>query len=92
MGHYGTEHLVILVVKSGQGQSIPSCSVDKILPSDPGGVGLIPSQGTKIPHALHSKNQNLKQKQYCNTFNKAFKHGPHHRNLKNKRMNKVDSL
>ena len=80
------------MVKSGRAQSIPWCSVDKILPSDAGGVGLIPSQVTKIPHALHSKNQNIKQKQCCNKFNKAFKNGPHQRNLKNKRMTKVDSL
>ena len=29
----------------------------------------IPIQGAKIPDALHPKNQNLKQKQYCNKFN-----------------------
>ena len=27
----------------------------------------------KIPHALWLKNQNIKQKQYCNKFNKDFK-------------------
>ena len=37
-----------------------------------GGVGSIPSWGAKIPHALQSKNQNIKQKQYCNKFNKGF--------------------
>ena len=35
--------------------------------------GLIPSQGAKIPHALGPKNKNIKQKQYCNKFNKDFK-------------------
>ena len=66
--------------------------MDKILLSDAEGVGLIPSRGTKIPHALQSKNKNIKQKQYCNKFNKAFKNGPHQRNLKNKGMTKVESL
>ena len=36
------------------------------LPTSAGGVGLIPSWGTNIPHASWPKNQNLKQKQYCN--------------------------
>ena len=40
-------------------------------------VGSIPSQGAKIPHALRSKNQNIKQKQYCNKFKKDFKNAPH---------------
>ena len=35
------------------------------------GTGSILGQGFKIPHA--SKKQNLKQKQYCNKFNKDFK-------------------
>ena len=42
-----------------------------------GGAGLIPNQGAKIPHASQSKNQNIKQKQYCNKFSKDFKNGPH---------------
>ena len=37
---------------------------------------LIPGQGAKIPHASRPKNQNIKQKQYCNKFNKDFKNGP----------------
>ena len=48
----------------------------KTLPSNAGGVGLIPGRGAKIPHAW-PKNQNIKQKQYCNKFNKDFKNGPH---------------
>ena len=46
-----------------------------------GGEGSIPGQGVKIPHALGPKSQNIKQKQYCNKFNKDFKNGPHHKNL-----------
>ena len=45
--------------------------------SNAGGMGLIPGGGAKIPHALGPKNQNMKQKQYCNKVNKDFKNGPH---------------
>ena len=41
------------------------------------GKSLIPGQGAKIPHASGPKNQNIKQKQYCNKFNKDFKDGSH---------------
>ena len=54
----------------------------KTSPSKTGGVGSIPGQGIKIPHALRPKNQNIKQKQYCNKFNKDFKNGPCQNNLK----------
>ena len=46
-------------------------------PSNARGVGLIPGRGAKIPHVSGPKNQNIKQKQYCNKFNKDFKNGPH---------------
>ena len=39
-------------------------------PSSTGGVGLIPGWEAKIPHASGPKNQNVKQKQYGNKFNK----------------------
>ena len=39
------------------------------------GAGSIPGWGAKIPHASWPKNQNIKQKQYCNKFNKDFKNG-----------------
>jgi len=35
-------------------------------------VGLILGQGANIPHAPGPKNQNIKQKQYCNKFSKDF--------------------
>ena len=35
--------------------------------------GLIPGRGAKIPHASQPKNQNIKQKEYCNKFKKDFK-------------------
>ena len=54
-------------------RDFPGGPVVKTLPSSAGGVGLIPDWGTKIPHALRPRNQNIKQKQYCNKFNKDFK-------------------
>ena len=44
----------------------------KTLPSNAGCVGSIPGQGAKIPHALSSENQSIKQKQYGNKFSKDF--------------------
>ena len=49
----------------------------KTSPSSAGGVSLIPDLGAKISHALQPKNQNIKQKQYCNKFNEDFKNGLH---------------
>ena len=51
----------------------PGGPVVKTSPSNVGGVGLIPGQGAKIPHASQPKTKNIKQKQYCNKFNKDFK-------------------
>ena len=45
----------------------------KPTPSNAGGAGLIPGREAEIPHASRPKNQNIKQKQYCNKFNKDFK-------------------
>ena len=42
-----------------------------------GGMGLIPGQGAKIPHASWPESQNVKQKQYGNKLNKDFVNGPH---------------
>ena len=49
----------------------------KTLPSNAEGVGSIPGWGAKITHTLGSKNQNMKQKQYCNKFNRLKKNFPH---------------
>ena len=54
-----------------------------ISPSSGGGAGSVPHQGAKNPHASWPKNQNIKQKQYCNKFNKDFINGPH----KNSKIN-----
>ena len=48
----------------------PGSPVVKILPSDAGGEGSLPGREAKIPHASWPKNQNVKQKQYWNKFNK----------------------
>ena len=40
------------------------------------GEHLIPGQRAKLPHAT-PKNQNIKQKQYCNEFNKDLKKKVH---------------
>ena len=48
--------------------------VVKTSPFSAGGEGLIPSWQAKIPHASWIKNQNIKQKQYCNKLN--LKNGP----------------
>ena len=45
----------------------------KSLPSNAKGAGSILGQGAKITHALQPKHQDIKQKQYCNKFNKNFK-------------------
>ena len=54
------------------------------LPVQAGGASSIPGQGVKIPHALGPKHQNIKQKRYCNTFNKDFQNGPHQKKILNK--------
>ena len=41
------------------------------------GAGSIPVWRAKIPQALQPKTQNIKQKEYCNKFNKYFKIHPH---------------
>ena len=63
--------------------------VVEISPSKAGGAGSILGQSAKIPYALWPKSQNIKQKQYCNKFNKDFKNGPHQ---KKKETNKQKSM
>ena len=54
-------------------RDFPAGPVVKTSPSNAGGAGSIPCQGAKIPHASQPKNQNMRQKQYRNKFNKDFK-------------------
>ena len=49
----------------------------KTSPYSAGGEDYIPDWGAKIPYAWGPKNQNIKQKQYCNKINKVFKNGSH---------------
>ena len=52
----------------------------KMLTSTARDTGLKPGQGAKTLHALwqkKKKKKNIKQKQYCNKFNKVFKNGPY---------------
>ena len=51
-------------------QGLPGGPVVKTSPSNAGGAGSIPGPGAKIPRAIGPKNQNIKQKQCCNKFNK----------------------
>ena len=51
-------------------------------------AGPTPGQGAKIPPALGLKSQIIKQKQYCNKFNKDFKNGPHQKEKKSWRKSK----
>ena len=53
----------------------------KTSPSNEGCAGSIPGQGTKLPHTLRPKYQNIQQNQYCNKFNKGFKNGPHKKRI-----------
>ena len=66
-------------------KDFPHDPVVKTLASTAGDEGLILDWGVKIPHVSQPKNQNIKQKQYCNKFNKDVKNSPHQKqNLKEK--------
>ena len=69
-----------------QYEGLPGRPVVKTSLSNAGGMGSIPGQGAKSLGASWPKNQNIKQKQYCNKFNKNLKNGPNFlKNLKKKR-------
>ena len=54
--------------------------------SNAGVSGSIPGQKARIPQASQPKKQNIKQKQFCNKFNKDFKEMVH---FKKKILKKV---
>ena len=60
------------------------CPVVKTSHSNPGDVGSIPGQETKVPHASGPKNQNIKQKQRCNKYNEDLQKWSTSKYLKNK--------
>ena len=43
---------------------------------------MIPGWGAETPPTLWPENQNMKQEEYCNKFNKDFKNGPHKKKKK----------
>ena len=51
----------------------PGGPVVKNPPTNAEDMGLISGHRAKSPHALWPKNQNIKQKHYCNEFNKDLK-------------------
>ena len=51
----------------------PGSPVVKLSPSNAGGGSSIPGREAKIPHVLGPKKGKMKQKQYCNKFNKDLK-------------------
>ena len=71
-------------------RDFPAGPVVKTLASKAGGVGLIPGRGAKILHVWkpkkkqkkNQKTKTIKQKQYCNKFNKDFKNRPHQKREK----------
>ena len=54
-------------------RDFPGGPVVKTSAFNAGGAGSIPGRGAKFPHASRPKHQNIKQKQYCNKFNKDLK-------------------
>ena len=58
-------------------REFPGGPVVRTSPNNARGTGLNPGRGARISHASGPKNQDIKQKQYCNKFNKDFKNGPH---------------
>ena len=72
--------VVRIVQNPGTGTSLAVRGV-KTWPSKVGGSGLIPGRGAKTPHGSGPKNQNTKQKQYCNKSTKDIKNGPHKKEI-----------
>ena len=63
-------------------EDFPVSPVTGTLSSSVGwGVGSILSRGAEIPHALQPENQNIKQKQCCNTFSKDLKNGTYKKKI-----------
>ena len=56
----------------------PGSPVVKTSSSNSGHESSIPGWEARTPNVSWAKNQNIKQKQYCNRFSRDFKSGPHH--------------
>ena len=72
IGFYTMRYCVLVVLRV-KVRDFPGGPVIKTSPSNAGGAGSIPGGGAKIPQASRPQNRNIKQKQYCNKFNKDFK-------------------
>ena len=70
-------------------RDFPGDPVVKTSLSNAEGVGSVPCWGTKMPCDLWPKYQNIRQKQYCNRFNKDFKMIHIQKNLKEQTMRKI---
>ena len=69
------EWKALYAFKNGWKGDFPGSAMVMISPSNERGSGSIPGQGAKIPHASQPRNQNIKQKQYCNKSITDFKNG-----------------
>ena len=56
--------------------------------SNAGAGSLIPDPGLRS-HMPWGQNQNVKQKQYCNTFNKDFKDGPYQKKKEERKRKEI---
>ena len=59
-----------------KGRNFPGSPVVKTSPSSVGAQDQSLVGELRFPHAPGPKNQNIKQKLYCNKFNKDFKNEP----------------
>ena len=63
----------IEIAEEKRRNDFPGGPVVETSPSSGRVTGLIPGQENKVPRASRPQNRNIKQKQYCNKFNKSFK-------------------
>ena len=54
-------------------RDLPGSPLGKTSLFNAGGIDVVPGQRAKIPRASQPKNQNMKQKKYCDKFNKDLK-------------------
>ena len=87
----GKHHYYLYLSDKNTGEDFPHGPVVKTSPSSARGAGSIPGQGAKIPHASWPKNQNIKQKQYCNKFKEDIKNGPHQQQKKSLKKKDKDT-
>ena len=66
-------------------RDFPGDLVIETLPSSGAGAGSVSSRGGQIPHASCAENQNIQQKQHCNSSIKIFKIVHSEKNLKRKK-------